>query len=104
MRCLRVPVRPSPGSTGTALPSTSRAFKCGGRFYRTVSKTGGRNTDPLEGVAELMVTRDELEKARTARGGYTREQLKKWGVPWPPPKGWKKALLAAEPEQDVAGP
>lgn len=40
-----------------------------------------------------MVTSDELEQAKTAAGGYTREQLAAWEVPWPLPKGWKKKLL-----------
>lgn len=33
-------------------------------------------------------TRDEIEKAR-----YTRAQLAEWGVPCPPPTGWRKRLL-----------
>jgi hypothetical protein len=37
-------------------------------------------------------TKDEIEAAKTPRGGWTREQLAKWGVPWPPPHGWKAAL------------
>lgn len=35
---------------------------------------------------------EEIEAARTGNGGWTKEQLAAWGVPWPPPKGWKKAL------------
>jgi len=35
---------------------------------------------------------DEVEGARTPAGGWTRDQLAQWGVPWPPPRGWKKAL------------
>jgi hypothetical protein len=41
-----------------------------------------------------MVTRQEIEDARTPGGGYTQKQLAAWGVPWPPPKGWKEVLLA----------
>jgi hypothetical protein len=37
-------------------------------------------------------TEDEIMAAQTARGGWTSEQLAEWGVPWPPPKGWKWAL------------
>lgn len=40
------------------------------------------------------VSADEIENARTSKGGWTRETLEKWGVPWPPPSGWKKALIA----------
>lgn len=35
----------------------------------------------------------EILKERTADGGYTKESLAKWGVPWPPPHGWKKAVM-----------
>jgi hypothetical protein len=38
-------------------------------------------------------TKAEIEAAKTPRGGWTREQLAKWGVPWPPPRGWKAKLL-----------
>ena len=46
-----------------------------------------------------MVTRNELEQAKTAAGGYTKEQLAEWGIPWPPPKGWKRKILS-ETDQD----
>ncbi|WP_406089485.1 sigma factor-like helix-turn-helix DNA-binding protein [Streptomyces sp. NBC_01013] len=36
---------------------------------------------------------EDIELARTPAGGWTREQLAVWGVPWPPPKGWKKHLI-----------
>lgn len=38
------------------------------------------------------MTRQEIEAHQTAKGGYTKAQLAEWGVPWPPPKGWKAAL------------
>lgn len=34
----------------------------------------------------------EVTKARTRRGGWTRAQLAEWGVPWPPPRGWRQSL------------
>ncbi|MFI9588340.1 hypothetical protein ACIHCQ_42665 [Streptomyces sp. NPDC052236] len=34
----------------------------------------------------------EIEAARTDKGAWTRDQLAAWGVPWPPPKGWKDEL------------
>jgi hypothetical protein len=37
-------------------------------------------------------TAQEIEQARTAKGGWTRQTLEAWGVSWPPPKGWRKAL------------
>lgn len=45
-------------------------------------------------------TADEIEAARTPRGGWTKKQLAIGGVPWPPPKGWKKRLLAVEERGD----
>jgi hypothetical protein len=39
-----------------------------------------------------MPNRHEIEAAKSERGGWTRAQLAAWGVPWPPPKGWKKQL------------
>jgi hypothetical protein len=47
------------------------------------------------------VTEDEMNAARTPAGGWTRETLAGWGVPWPPPKGWKAALLAGQSMQDA---
>lgn len=38
---------------------------------------------------------EEVEAARTPNGGWTRETLAQWGVPWPPPKGWRRELLRA---------
>lgn len=38
----------------------------------------------------------EIEAERTPKGGFTRETLRAWGVPWPPPKGWLRALKSGE--------
>ena len=32
------------------------------------------------------LTEEEIEAGRSPRGGWTREQLAAWGVPWPPPR------------------
>jgi hypothetical protein len=40
-----------------------------------------------------MITEAEFEAGKTESGGLTRAQLKKWGVSWPPRKGWKKRLI-----------
>ncbi|CCB64434.1 hypothetical protein [Hyphomicrobium sp. MC1] len=47
------------------------------------------------------MTEEEIEAGRSAKGGFTKEQLAKWGVPWPAPKGWKAALLAGETMQSA---
>lgn len=51
-----------------------------------------------------MPTAEEVESARTPRAGWTRSQLAEWRVPWPPPTGWKEALLAASAGAEDAGP
>lgn len=43
------------------------------------------------------VTLDEIMSAQTPRGGWTKAQLETWGVPWPPPGGWKRALIEGKP-------
>lgn len=40
-----------------------------------------------------MVTEAEIDAEMTSKGGWTRESLAKWGVSWPPPKGWRKAIV-----------
>jgi len=39
------------------------------------------------------ITEEEIEAQETENGGWKRDALAQWGVPWPPPKGWKDALL-----------
>lgn len=45
-------------------------------------------------AALTIVTADEIDAARTARGGWTKETLAQWGIAWPPPRGWRKRLLS----------
>jgi hypothetical protein len=50
---------------------------------------------------------DEVRRARTSKGGWTRKQLAEWGVDWPkgqasPPRGWKKDLERAWTKQELA--
>lgn len=45
----------------------------------------------------MKLTVEEIERGRSQAGGWTAKTLRKWGVPWPPPKGWRKALLAGKP-------
>ena len=53
---------------------------------------------PFSGIqAPLCLTEQEVEAGKTRKGGYSRKQLRAWGVPWPPVKGWKRALLNGTP-------
>lgn len=44
----------------------------------------------------LKLTDEQIDAARTPRGAWSAKQLAEWGVPWPPPRGWRKALLRGE--------
>ncbi len=48
----------------------------------------------LAGLPRL--TREEVEAGRSPAGGFTKKQLAKWAVPWPPPDGWLRTLLGEE--------
>ena len=52
----------------------------------------------------MKLTFEEIEAGRSEKGGYSKAQLALWGVPWPPPKGWREALLNGTPlaEQEFA--
>lgn len=45
----------------------------------------------------------EIEAASSAAGGWDRKTLARWGVAWPPPKGWKAELLAKSQSRHEAG-
>ncbi len=50
-----------------------------------------------------MPTKEEIESRMTARGGWMKEDLAKWGVSWPPPKGWKEAIIAGHDRYYASG-
>ncbi len=39
------------------------------------------------------ITASEIENRKTPAGGFKRVTLAQWGVPWPPPKGWKSTII-----------
>ncbi len=41
-----------------------------------------------------IVSEEEINSLMTAKGGFSVDTFAKWGVPWPPPKGWKATILA----------
>jgi hypothetical protein len=45
----------------------------------------------------------EIEQYKTPNGGWTRHDLANWGVPWPPPHGWKEALEGAYQSGQTVG-
>jgi hypothetical protein len=48
----------------------------------------------------MQVGREEIERQRTANGGFTAATLAAWGVPWPPPKGWMARLIKGDDSLD----
>jgi hypothetical protein len=56
---------------------------------------------PLDTPDLKRPTAAEIDAARTPDGGWTRDQLAEWGVPWPPPKGWRKRLIEAHRPKDT---
>jgi len=64
---------------------------------RQEAKAARRTPEQAAILAGLpRVSREEVEAGRSPAGGFTRAQLAEWGVPWPPPSGWLRALLRGE--------
>jgi hypothetical protein len=53
---------------------------------------------PVKGKKRNSMARfidtEEIDAHRTPNGGWNRMQLAQWGVPWPPPHGWREAIIA----------
>ena len=47
-------------------------------------------------MAQKLYTIEEyIESHQTPNGGYTKATLEKFGVAWPPRKGWKQEIIMA---------
>ena len=44
----------------------------------------------------------EIEDRRSIAGRWSRSVLEGWGVPWPPPRGWRHRLIERYYEQQNA--
>ena len=64
----------------------------------TTARRADRKRRPPPPVVKKPPSEDDIEAARSPAGGWTKAQLAEWGVPWPPPKGWKRQLIAADPK------
>jgi len=51
----------------------------------------------------MKVSLEEVMAHQTPAGGWKKKQLALWGVPWPPPKGWKTKLTGGAKEVRVRG-
>jgi hypothetical protein len=45
----------------------------------------------------MKLTAEEIKAARSENGGWSKETLAGWGIPWPPPKGWVQMLIDGTP-------
>jgi hypothetical protein len=50
-----------------------------------------------EQEAHAAEWRRRIAAAKSPGGSWSRATLAGWGVPWPPPRGWKEALIAGRP-------
>ncbi|MEU4847960.1 hypothetical protein [Streptomyces gilvosporeus] len=55
-------------------------------------------------MADYVPSPEEVAAAQTPTGGWSKKQLAEWGVPWPPPTGWRKHLEAKWKGEDVGPP
>ena len=79
--------------------TTSSATKRGGDEAGVRPRRFSR---PLERIPiENLPSKDELDAARTAGGGWDRDRLASWGVPWPPPRRWRQDLLQRRAVADL---
>lgn len=52
---------------------------------------------PGEQEAHAAEWRKRIAEGKSPGGSWSRATLAQWGVPWPPPRGWKEALIAGRP-------
>lgn len=53
-------------------------------------------------IENIIPSPKQVNDAKTVRGGWTKAQLAAWGVPWPPPKGWRHELREKWEAQNVS--
>lgn len=46
-----------------------------------------------DGSKTYLVPAVVIDAGKSPRGAWTRSTLARWGVPWPPPAGWRQALI-----------
>lgn len=51
-------------------------------------------------MTRVPLTLEEVEAGRSPAGGWNKATLAAWGVPWPPPKGWKEQLMSDDADGD----
>lgn len=69
----------------------------------TPQKEQPRKAGPMEVRRKAEFTcKQEIEKCRTPKGGFTKETLAKLGIGWPPAAGWIDRLVQASGDRAVS--
>lgn len=63
------------------------------RLWPAECKARMRALSTLDMPTQFKDLAEEIEAFRTKKGGWKREHLALWGVPCPPPPGWRQWLL-----------
>lgn len=84
---------PTEKSVSVATKAVRRTAKQRQRAARWAERHKVR-TDAFFASGRPPISAAEIEAGKSAAGGWSRKQLAAWGVPWPPPKGWKDHLMA----------
>lgn len=67
---------------------------------RPVGRVVPQAEQPAQRAPDVRpVSEAEIMAARTPKGSWTRATLASWGVPWPPPEGWKQRLIQGLPQE-----
>lgn len=62
------------------------------QFLECRSTSKAKTSKPVND--RTPITNEQIEAAKTAKGGWKRATLAAWGVPWPPPSGWRKQIVS----------
>jgi hypothetical protein len=98
----------SPGPGKTVCQSRYRsAMITLDRAARAARRTPAEAAELERLLADLpRVSREQIEACRKPDGAYsfTAERLASWGVPWPPPAGWRRAIERGQDDDGEPGP
>lgn len=62
------------------------------RLYSTPNRAP-KKKKIASGSERTPITEAQIIAAQTPKGGWKRSPFESWGVPWPPPKGWRKQIV-----------
>lgn len=60
---------------------------------RKATRNIAKKVKAKRGKIDPLPVSPDLESLKRSIKGWTREKLASYGIPWPPPRGWRKQLL-----------